>query len=626
MEEVSQPPETIASMWEAFSLIQWWQHKKSMIAWRLLEMSQSEVKEERIKAIRTLVSLKHLQDHDYCHLAQLSNADNAVALARSKNVDLRFFLNPSWSKSSTDKNELINRLRDLLHVLNRAQKHVCLKYFLNKAFPRLRDWMSILDLEMITLEGPPPLTISEHTILPMCIQSLEHHSSLSGNVQIMVQYGVLTLLMDTYRFLGSTNDAALLLVKLIKLIATYPEHLNDLYVTGWIGVLAKWVNDTDNRLSVPAATVLTNMDRDCGTKLGKNLYLLHPTHRQIQETTAVDVVLVHGLLGGIHYTWSQRQACPEAKTFFGITTRNDDIFVKCAMNNSSIGDIPCTLFDLDEEDTVGSDFLHVLCDIPVSQTGSCNLIEKDDFILSFDRNEEAFKQLGKSPMCTTLCWPKDWLSQDCEKVRVIGLNYETKITDWLSWCPVKDKDRKSRLRNKSKELLSQLIECGIGEKPIVWISHSMGGILVKHMLMEAWKKQEDKSFYNLIENTNAVVFMSTPHYGSPLATLNEASKLLFLPSREVQELSYNSPTLVNLHKEFLQFLQEHPIKVVSFVETKSMKITPWELEVRCVPPGDVGSGVVYEIPLGHMDICKPICRFSFIYQTILQLVRSAVKE
>lgn len=42
---------------------------------------------------------------------------------------------------------------------------------------------------------------------------------------------------------------------------------------------------------------------------------------------------------------------------------------------------------------------------------------------------------------------------------------------------------------------------------------------------------------------------------------------------------------MNLHKEFLQFLQEHPIKVVSFVETKSMKITPWELEVRCVPPG-----------------------------------------
>lgn len=67
MEEVSQPPETIASMWEAFSLIQWWQHKKSMIAWRLLEMSQSEVKEERIKAIRTLVSLKHLQGHNNSH-------------------------------------------------------------------------------------------------------------------------------------------------------------------------------------------------------------------------------------------------------------------------------------------------------------------------------------------------------------------------------------------------------------------------------------------------------------------------------------------------------------------------------------------------------------------------------
>lgn len=61
----------------------------------------------------------------------------------------------------------------------------------------------------------------------------------------MVQYGVLTLLMDTYRFLGSTNDAALLLVKLIKLIATYPEHLNDLYVTGKKVIISTYLHNLE---------------------------------------------------------------------------------------------------------------------------------------------------------------------------------------------------------------------------------------------------------------------------------------------------------------------------------------------------------------------------------------------
>ncbi|KAK9508714.1 hypothetical protein O3M35_006206 [Rhynocoris fuscipes] len=616
--------------WNSISIMEWWQRKKSMMAWRLLEMIQSDNSNERITAAERLVSLKHLQDHDYCHLAQRSDAHTAVALARCKEVDMRFFLKPLWSKSCTDKRELISHMRDLLCHLNQAQKHVCLRYFINKAFPNISAWISLLDIEMLSLEGPPPLTISENTILPLCIQSLEHHSTISGNAQIMVKYGVLSLLMDAYRFLGSSNDAALLMVKLIKIIASYPEHLNDLFVTGWVGVLAKWLNDEDNRLSVPAATALTNMDRDCRSKLGPNLYLLHPRHRPADRAEAdVDVVVVHGLLGGIHYTWRQRQLCSEADTIFGMTTRSEEIFVKCAMSNSTIGDIPCSLFTLDEDD-VGSDFEHVLNDIPVAESGE--LMEKfkdEEFKLSYNGKDMLIKKLEKTPSCSTLCWPKDWLAQDCPRIRIIGLNYDTKLTDWVSWCPLMDKREKNKLRSKSEDFLQQLIAGGIGERPIVWISHSMGGILVKHMIVQAWKKRDlNKAYYNFLSNTNSIVFLSTPHYGSPLATLNEAYKLLFLPSREVEELSFNSPTLIKLHTEFLEFLREHPTKVLSFNETKCMKITPLELEVRCVPRGlgDIGSGLIYEIPLGHMDICKPNCRFSFIYQTILQMIRSAAEH
>lgn len=77
-------------------------------------------------------------------------------------------------------------------------------------------------------------------------------------------------------------------------------------VAGWIGVLAKWVNHEDVRVSIPAAKALANLDLDEDPMYLQRLYPLYPVGR-IDKNPIVDVVFVHGFLGGVFYTWRQRR-------------------------------------------------------------------------------------------------------------------------------------------------------------------------------------------------------------------------------------------------------------------------------------------------------------------------------
>lgn len=98
---------------------------------------------------------------------------------------------------------------------------------------------------------------------------------------------------------------------------------------------------------------------------------------------------------------------------------------------------------------------------------------------------------------------------------------------------------------------------GVGKRPIIWACHSMGGLLVKQMLVEGIKidlteklifkvnlninyvfyvewRTGDK--HNLLRNTKGIVFYSTPHRGSHIAAFNQTTQMLVWPSVEVQEL------------------------------------------------------------------------------------------
>lgn len=37
------------------------------------------------------------------------------------------------------------------------------------------------------------------------------------------------------------------------------------------------------------------------------------------------------------------------------------------------------------------------------------------------------------------CWPRDWLARDCPKIRILGVNYDTNISNWAPRCPISAK-------------------------------------------------------------------------------------------------------------------------------------------------------------------------------------------
>lgn len=76
---------------------------------------------------------------------------------------------------------------------------------------------------------------------------------------------------------------------------------------GWIGVLAEWAVSEDQQLSLLAGLCLANLDRDehSNPLYGRHVLPLYPTHR-VHYPKSVDVVFVHGLLGGVLSTWRQR--------------------------------------------------------------------------------------------------------------------------------------------------------------------------------------------------------------------------------------------------------------------------------------------------------------------------------
>lgn len=40
------------------------------------------------------------------------------------------------------------------------------------------------------------------------------------------------------------------------------------------------------------------------------------------------------------------------------------------------------------------------------------------------------------------------------------------------------------MEQRSNEMIEQLVQLGVGQRPIVWVGHSKGGLFVKHMLVD----------------------------------------------------------------------------------------------------------------------------------------------
>ncbi|KAK8369696.1 hypothetical protein V6Z12_A01G127700 [Gossypium hirsutum] len=213
-------------------------------------------------------------------------------------------------------------------------------------------------------------------------------------------------------------------------------------------------------------------------------------------------------------------------------------------------------------------------------------------------------------------WPGEWLSADFPQARLFSLKYKTNLTQWSG--------ASLPLQEVSSMLLKKLVAAGIGSRPVVFVTHSLGGLVVKQMLFKAKAENMD----DLVNNTVGVVFYSCPHFGSKLADMPWRMGLVLRPAPTIGELRSGSPRLVQLNDFLRRLHKKQMLQVLSFCETKVTPIVEgyggWAFRMEIVPiesayPG-FGELVVLE-STDHINSCKPLSRSDPSYTETLEFLR-----
>lgn len=183
--------------------------------------------------------------------------------------------------------------------------------------------------------------------------------------------------------------------------------------------------------------------------------------------------------------------------------------------------------------------------------------------------KDSVDQDGARAVAEAVYWPKDLLPADCPNARILVWGYDTVVTEGYS--PV----NKANLFAHAKDLLYSLERQEPKGRSIIFVAHSLGGLLVKDVLRRA--QQADEAEYNdIIESTKAVIFLGTPHRGSPgFAGLGEiarhvVSTLLKMDSNKavIRALGLDSPELELSRESFLQQWRTYGFRVKTFQESQ----------------------------------------------------------
>jgi hypothetical protein len=205
-------------------------------------------------------------------------------------------------------------------------------------------------------------------------------------------------------------------------------------------------------------------------------------------------------------------------------------------------------------------------------------------------------------------WPA-WLEQDLERAAIWSVSYDIKALSWSGGT--------MPLVDRANNILSLLVSNGIGARPIAFVCHSFGGLIVKQMLRNAFELG-DADWKKLAENTKGVLFLSTPHAGSNKANWFLWFAKILAPSVAVEELQSQDAQLRNLNQWYRQNAPKYGIETAALYETRATK------GLLIVDPGSADPGVSVPVPVDtdHIGISKPASRDSHLYTAVRHYLRT----
>ena len=175
-------------------------------------------------------------------------------------------------------------------------------------------------------------------------------------------------------------------------------------------------------------------------------------------------------------------------------------------------------------------------------------------------------------------WPKDLLPAIVPAARVFTFGFDADVLGFFSSAS------QNTIHQHAQTLLSDLAdtrdELEESTVPLIFVVHSLGGIIVKDALNLS-STTVGTRLREIAPATYGICFLGTPHRGSETASLGKIAYSITIVATQrpnlqlLRSLRRNSEILSRIGDDFTQTLLKYPIKIHSFreeLETRKLGI------------------------------------------------------
>jgi hypothetical protein len=161
-----------------------------------------------------------------------------------------------------------------------------------------------------------------------------------------------------------------------------------------------------------------------------------------------------------------------------------------------------------------------------------------------------------------------------------------------------------------------------GERPIVFVCHSLGGLLAKQILRQAHDNAGNTGTESISRRTAGVLFLATPHNGAGLATLADKFAAICGPTASLEALKAHDPHLRNLYNWYRNHAPRLGIETETYYEGHDV------FGLRIVDETSSQPGVGPDAVMldeDHLSIAKPREPDAQVCQALEEMLRKVAR-
>lgn len=260
------------------------------------------------------------------------------------------------------------------------------------------------------------------------------------------------------------------------------------------------------------------------------------------------IIFIHGLFGHPYKTWATTK--PRRESTRPFTTRSSSSLSNPKKRPQSTGVRPS------QKD-----------DYPSSKNEE----------LSIDEDEENPQLQGASSRSShteAVFWPQTLLPSVIPNARIFTWGYDADVDGWLSSAS------QNNIHQHASNLLVDLLNLHSNANdhpvPLIFVVHSLGGIIVKDALNQSATNGGTRR-KPIAPATFGIIFLGTPHRGSKSASLGKiAYRITKVATRSpnlqlLKGLEKNSEILDRIGDSFIQTIDRHSIHLCTFREERETR-------------------------------------------------------